>query len=341
MWCCVHPKFTMSVRATLAAMKELISTSPTSRGDIVGATSGLAESLDANLRSYREGTSYQELQRMVLHYKSMYHLTTNVDSSDRSLSSKLPPVQCVYLDFVSEALSLMLVLDEILCKLNEEDKRSASSQTASRSRAAAPPAPKSLLSISDQKTVLSLAQFIVSLGIFPYLLPPLDAQLRMKLSHVEMVEKCKDVSNEERAGYLHKSCRVLVQCFENPVLSSNLVSQHLCDVLVALIQITYASREEAAPRVKANSSSHAQMEQHRRTGVSELSNELRVVSVVINAAEREWCAEALDKLLNKTYQPLVVRELLVIQKIASIHGSTTRGMSINPCDSVKYCRQIL
>ena len=330
----------MSVRTVLAAMKELISTSPTSRGDVVGATSALAESLEANLRSYREGTEYHELQSMVLHYKSTYHLATNTDSSNHSLSSKLSATQRVYLKFVPEALSLMLVLDEILCRLNEEDKRSALSQMASRSRTASTSqAPKSLLSISDQKTVQSLAQFIVSLGIFPYLVPPLDALLKMKVSHIEMVEKCKeDASDEEWAGYLYKSCCVLVQCFENPVLGPSLVSQHLCDVITALIQITYASREEAATRMKTNTSSRAQMEQHHSLGGIEPSSELRVASVMISAAEREWCAEALDKLLNNTYQPLVIRELLVIQKIASVRSPTSKSMLIYAIVS-EYFRQ--
>ncbi len=332
----------MSVRPVLNAVKELISTSPAATRDDTGATSGFTQCLQANLRSYRDllqksDPKYCDLQARVLHFKDAYHLT-DPSIVDRTQDTK-PQAHNTYLEFIPEGLSLLLVLDEILCSLHEEDvmERSANQVAvgSSSSSKAAPRAPKSLLSISDQKTVINLAQFIVSLGIFPYLGPPLDALLKMRLSHAKLVEKCSSetISNEKKTRYLYRMCCVLMQCFGNPVLGPSLLSQHLSDVLVALLQICYAPRDSSlsnGKRSDSNDHSQTQMQQHGtpgdvavKEGEAESLDESTTVS--LNVCEREWCMEALHRLLSKTYQPLVVRELLAIQQISSLQGPASRG----------------
>ena len=330
----------MNVETVLAAIRELISTSSTAGGDGGGATSGLTQRLQANLSSYQElihsDTKYQDVRCRVLHYKDAYQLTTTTGCTHLSLSATPPQTpQDTYIEFIPESLSLLLVLNEVLCTLHEEDKRLPVSQAAGGGRAVAPQAPKSLLSISDQKTVQTLAQFIVSLGIFPYLIPPLDVLLRMRLSHAKMVDKCEEtISSEEKATHLYKSCRVIVKCFENPVLGPTFISQHLSDVLVTLLQICYSpqAQSEATEKKKIDSSDRAEVERHSSPGdvtVRESEKDKKSVketkSTFIGVSEREWCEDALHKLLNKTYQPLVVRELLAIQKISSFGSSKMGG----------------
>ena len=189
----------MDVRPVLNAMKELISTSPSATGDGTGTTSGLSQCLQANLRSYRDllqksDPKYRELQSRIHHFKDAYHLTDpSMIMVDRT-QDMTPQAHDTYTEFIPEGLSLLLVLDEILCTLHEEDMISERSQAANQTslnssssvssrNKAAPRVTKSLLSISDQKTVTGLAQFIVSLGLFPYLTPPLDALLKLRLSH--------------------------------------------------------------------------------------------------------------------------------------------------------------
>ena len=146
-----------------------------------------------------------------------------------------------------------------------------------------------------------------------------------------MVEKCNAAATtvDEKAHRLYNSCHVLVQCFENPILGPNLISQHLADVLVALLQICYAPRE--GPFEKIDSSSDTQVQQRSRPAsvtVQEGSEEDK--APYLSVTEKKWCVSTLHKLLNKTYQPLVVRELLAIQRMAAI-GSVpaTRGKFIN------------
>ena len=337
----------MNVRPVLNAMKELISTSPAAAGDDAGATSGLTQRLQANLNSYRDllqksdPQKYRDLQNRILHFKDAYHLTNHDPSMANHTQDAVMPQQQArdtYMEFIPEALSLLLVLDEILCVLHEEDmmlERSAN-LAAQSSNKAVPRAPKSLLSISDHKTVTGLAQFVVSLGVFPYLSSPLDTLLKMRLSHAKMVEKCSDerVSSDEKMRYLYKMCCVLVHCFGNPVLGPNLLSQHLSDVLVAFLQICYAPREASLTspkkRTDLNGRSLVELQHHSTPGdvrIKESGADL-VTASSLNVCEREWCMDALQRLLSRTYQPLVVRELLAIQQISSIQGPASRGTSL-------------
>lgn len=346
----------MSVRPVLNAMKELISTSPATTGDDTGAISRLTQCLQANLKSYRDllqklDPKYHDLLRtQILHFKDAYHLT-DPSMVDHTQDTK-PQAHDTYLEFIPEGLSLLLVLDKILCSLHDEDvmERSANYNVGSSGSKAAPQAPKSLLSISDQKIVTNLAQFIVSLGIFPYLSPPLDALLKMRLSHAKLVEKYsseKTISSEMKTRYLYRMCCVFMQCFGNPVFGPNLLSQHLSDVLVALLQICYAPHESSvvSTRKRSETNGHSQIEMQQcgstpgdvrvqEGQAGSLVDKSTTSSELLNVCEREWCMEALHRLLNKTYQPLVVRELLAIQQISSIHGPTSRGkhlICVNVC----------
>ena len=338
----------MDVRSVLNAMKELISTSSSATGDDSGTTSGLSQGLQANLRSYRDllqksDPKYRELQSRIHHFKDAYHLTDPSMIMVDCTQDVTPQANDTYTEFVPEGLSLLLVLDEILCTLHEEDVISERSQAAlcssssanSKSKGA-PRAPKSLLSISDQKTVAGLVQFIVSLGLFPYLTPPLDALLKLRLSHAKLVEKCR-VSSNEKIRHLYKMCCVLVQCFGNPVLGPNLLSQHISDVLVALLQICHAPPDEESlssrKRTDANCHGLVELQRHSTPGdvkIKDSEGEIDSQAVdsktaSLNVCEREWCMEALQRLLSKTYQPLVVRELLAIQRISSIQDPS-RGI---------------
>ena len=348
----------MDVRPVLNAMKELISTSSSAAGDGSGTTSGLSQCLQANLRSYRDllqksDPKYRELQSRIHHFKDAYHLTDPSMMMVDCTQDMTPQTHNTYTEFVPEGLSLLLVLDEILCTLHEEDVISERSQAAlcssssanSKSKGA-PWAPKSLLSVSDQKTVTGLAQFIVSLGLFPYLTPPLDALLKLRLSHAKLVEKCSSerVSSDEKTRHLYKMCCVLVQCFGNPVLGPNLLSQHISDVLVALLQICHAPPDEGSlsskKRTDANRHGLVELQRHSTPGDVKIndsegemdSSAVDSMTASLNVCEREWCMEALQRLLSKTYQPLVVRELLAIQRISSIQDPS-RGTYTISCSA--------
>ena len=70
--------------------------------------------------------------------------------------------------YVLEGLSLLLCLKELLIEDGNQDQCQRESA-----------APRALLSVSDNKVIRSLLQFIVTLGLYPYLLPGVDLPLSL------------------------------------------------------------------------------------------------------------------------------------------------------------------
>lgn len=225
------------------AIKQLISTSvETAEQELSKATdasvltsSPLVRCLQSNLTSYYNiftDTRYKELSTHLDQYRNQLFNGSRPVGEDSTISTSFP----VYLEFVREGLCLLLLLDVTLHTLDKRDEE----ERIHSSSIHPPPAPRALISISDIKSVHSLVQFMVSLGIYPYLLPAVDGSLHLRLSHAKSVEKVNQLSNSQRSFLLFNCTKVLSSIFENPVIGPTVLSQHFPDVLAALIQICYA-----------------------------------------------------------------------------------------------------
>ena len=226
------------------------------------------------------------------------------------LTRKEVEVETTEWSFAVEGLRLLQVLDDTLSEEDNGTQRTVESKT--------PPAPKNLLSVADQKVVLSLVQFIVSLGIYPYLLPGVDTLLKLRLPHAaESIAKAEPLPNDVKAWYLCKSSHVFTKCFKNSLLGPILMSQHLSDVLAALIQIGFGPLEQHSgkPIGRRPILTPADVRTTSEQGTDEKNTSPK--GRVITVGERGDCLEALHSLLNKVYQPLVVRELLMLQGMPS------------------------
>ena len=94
------------------------------------------------------------------------------------------------------------------------------------------------LSVSDQRTVLTAIQLIVSLGICPNLLAGVGTPLERRSEFAKLVKtNCCTVKNEQ---HLYECTDCLVSCIRHPALGSLVLSRHLGDVLAGLLQICYA-----------------------------------------------------------------------------------------------------
>lgn len=289
----------LKIQRIFQAAKKLISASHSS----AAALEPLADRVRFNLSSYislLNGPDYKELLGRLDLIKSA--------SSDPTLISDDPSL-VLYHEICSEAVALLILLDDRLNTLHEADKNPGVIQPVIH-----PPPPKAILSTSDQKTLFGVLEFIVCLGLYPYLLPGVDAFLKLRISHAELVNKAQNVSRNCRECCLYKLCTVLMKMFNNEVIGPAIVSRHLSDVLAALIQVCYAPVH--TPRSKENN-------------VSDCSRSCRKVPITSpgDIAQREQnnrqksvkerCLVLLGELLNKTFQPLVVKELLILQGIPS------------------------
>ena len=335
----------MKPATILSAIKCLISAENAAEhgGDLTQRLHANLKSLRSHLKRSAPENENEELRKTTAAVRGEYGCGVESGHSGSDSGS-----ETVYWTFAVEGLCLLQVLDATLKTLAKEDEESER-VTSSKS----PPAPKCLLSIADLKSVHGLLQFIVSLGIYPHLLPGVDSFLKLRLGHAESVPKAGVLPDAAKNWRLYRCCRVLAECFENPVFGALILSRHFCDVLAACLQICYGpvaggrglepnvppTREEVEIKDGAETGTKighpltpggiaaAKLEQEAMPSEECSADALEDVRrhdkaggpVCISAGEKEQCLAVLQKLLNCVYQPLVVRELLVLQGMPRPH----------------------
>ncbi len=321
-----------SLSLILSSIQHLIRNSTDEESDATANSNEtpLIRRLKSNLKVYRNSSILGKHSKTISRQDALI--------SEPSMQSE---TLLVYLEFTRESLFLLSVLREALEALDRTDKEIEINTQP-------PPAPNALLSIADLGAVHGLLQFTVSLGIYPYLSPNIDKMLELRLSHVRSLEKMQvHVPDKVRSFLLYESVKVFINLFDNSVLGATALSKHLCDILAALIQICYAPRcLPYSLTFGVTSNSAATMvspgdigpENHRiastQESCSDHSNE-------ISAVQQEWCVEALQRIVRLSYQPLVIRELLALQKL-SLPRQGKRSARVCSDDWVhKACGQLL
>lgn len=273
---------TSPAQEIIVALKQLTSAEHDS-----AAPSGWMERLSYNLIKSRKILTSQS--HVVTEIKSEYqlHSISLTSSTDHDLW-----------DFVTEGLALLICLYKVLSTSSQDDTSNST-----------PP----LLSISDQKCIGSLLQFISLLGIYPYLDEGVGLSFATMSSHTNInITKTNELSGSRRAWYLGRTLHILIKCMENETLAQLILSTVLNNILAAMIQIIYKPEDNAS-----NSSS---------TDIKGVSPADLDSTLLVN--EREWCITQLHHLLDIIPQSLAVRELLVLQGTPSRTGrKENRGKS--------------
>lgn len=191
--------------------------------------------------------------------------------------------------FVQECLLLLLSLARNLT-LQLELFNQAPSPAMSRLRTSemAPPLTPDVLSVAQQKTLGAALQFVVSLGLCPYLAPGVGVPLGRRSAFGKLVEGlvCHDVAPVPERRLL-TTTSVLLELSVLSSLATMVYTRHLGDVMAALCQLGYRPHRPEKNTTKEE---------------KEISKE-----------ECKNCREALQKLLGKVYQPIVIKELLILQ----------------------------
>lgn len=143
-------------------------------------------------------------------------------------------------DFVQECLVLLLALARHLSAEVELFERSSASLTAKQ-----PPAEKvpslspDILSVTQQKMLASALQFVVSLGLCPYLAPGVGVPLAQRSAFGAKVQKLCCGRVQEPRRRLFTTTTVLLRFAELPSLATAVFTQHLNDLMAALCQLGY------------------------------------------------------------------------------------------------------
>ncbi|XP_072278694.1 transport and Golgi organization protein 6 homolog isoform X1 [Pyxicephalus adspersus] len=272
----------VSVTQVTEALKILIT--PREAGSAAQDTdkqAALISTLQLNVASLQE-----ELQTAPK-WENLRILRTKVLGDTKLIQEGSEPPADPSWRFISEALVLLLCLKECMVQL-------AASFTPPKPNLKTPEAVPALspdtLSITQQKTVRSALQFVVSMGICPYLLPGIGLPLQHRSEFGALV--CSMVSCDlpnARQQRLYATSTTLLEVSQHPSLGSLLYTQHLGDLMAALCQLGYCPTK-------------TKIEPHTEGGVKNLTE-----------SERIQCKEALRGLMDQLYQPLVIRELLILQ----------------------------
>ncbi|XP_072551788.1 transport and Golgi organization protein 6 homolog [Salminus brasiliensis] len=226
--------------------------------------------------------------------------------------------------FVQECLLLLLCLSRHLTSLLEAFNHDPSRATPNpRTPEAAPPLPPDVLGVAQQKTLSTVLQFLVTLGLCPYLAPGVGVGLDRRSAFGAAVEAAvrREVapSCERR---LLITTTVLMEVARLSSLATLVFTRHLGDLMAALCQLGYRP--------------------HRPEGDgAENSKGLTV--------ERKNCKQELNCLLRRVYQPIVIKELLVLQggpkvspgSSAGVGGRGGRTLTQAPAWLRRLCGQLL
>lgn len=143
--------------------------------------------------------------------------------------------------FVQECLLLLLCLARHLSRLVEAFNRETCPAAPNpRAPEAAPPLPPDVLSVAQQKTLGTVLQFIVTLGLCPYLVPGVGVSLVLRSAFGVAVENavCRDVA-PPCGRRLLITTTVFLEVAALSSLATMVFSRHLCDLMAALCQLGY------------------------------------------------------------------------------------------------------
>ncbi|XP_048211183.1 transport and Golgi organization protein 6 homolog [Perognathus longimembris pacificus] len=186
--------------------------------------------------------------------------------------------------FTAQTLLLLLCLKEtMVCLAADFNPGKPNPRTAE----AAPALSPDTLSISQQKIVQSALQFVVTLGVCPYLIPGVGVPLRCRTEFGAVVQDvvCPDAS-PHTARRLYTSCRVLLDVAQHASLGGLIFGCHFGDIAAGLCQLGFCPTKRKPPTPEEE---------------------------VLTEEERALSRRALRDMLDQVYQPLAVRELLVLQ----------------------------
>ncbi|XP_057610059.1 transport and Golgi organization protein 6 homolog [Chionomys nivalis] len=186
--------------------------------------------------------------------------------------------------FTSQILLLLLCLKETMTRLVADFSPGTPNP---KTPEAAPALSPDTLSVSQQKTVQSVLQFVVTLGVCPYLLPGVGVPLKHRTEFGAVVQ---DVVRLEAAPHatqrLYTCCRVLLDLAQHASLGSLIFCRHFGDIAAGLCQLGFCPTKRKPPAP---------------------------VEEVLTEEERALSRGALRDILDQVYQPLAVRELLILQ----------------------------
>lgn len=146
--------------------------------------------------------------------------------------------------FTSQTLLLLLCLKETMLRLAADFNPGKPNPKTPETAPALSP---DTLSISQQKTVQSVLQFVVTLGVCPYLTPGVGVPLRFRTEFGAVVQDVVCLSTAPSATRrLYTSCRALLSVAQHASLGSLVFCRHLGDIAAGLCQLGFCPSKRSS-----------------------------------------------------------------------------------------------
>jgi len=193
-----------------------------------------------------------------------------------------------------------------------------------------------VLSIGQQRNVSALVEMVLALGVLPNLLPGVGTSVEKRSVFLQTIIKAiPDRAILERYKQLVFSTESLLELAKYKQFNTLIVSKHLGDIVGCLVQVAHAPLLKPKEDVDENKDDVKDIEVKEDAFVmtTELYERLSKDQVRFKSE--------LDRIIEKTYQPLIVKYLLVLQSNSGGDGKKCPKWFCKTVNSLLSSRLIL
>ncbi|KAL3860129.1 hypothetical protein ACJMK2_010294 [Sinanodonta woodiana] len=300
---------------------------------------GMEDALQRNIETFRDNIEKD------MKFSKLKQICANKDCF-----LEIPSNSTTRWCFILHCLNLLHILQESIHEALREFKSKSKPENIHPS--GAPLLSPDALGVGQQKIILTSVQFIVSLGICPYLQPGVGLPLEKRSEYGRLlglsVEEMQ-LDDYQKTYRLFICIKVLMECINTPSLGSLILSRHLSDVLAMLLQLLYKTKPEingeesnantekqscisnnskrtepfsgeSSPVNKdkefgSNSSGRESCNKSRDEEFLQVLDEggMRRNENLPCTIDMEFCEKSLKTLMERVYPPLLIRELMILQ----------------------------
>jgi len=199
-----------------------------------------------------------------------------------------------------------------LINLKFELAKSANNEPSPSNAGPGTPKPEAdMLSIGQQRNVSALVEMVLALGVLPNLLPGVGISVEKRSVFLQTILKTMPERQIlERYKQLVFSIESLLELARYKKFNTLIVTKHLGDVLGCLMQVAHA------PLMKPKADDEEVVKQEEGNSEIKVKEEAFVMTHELFdrlSEDQERFKSELDKIIEKTYQPLIVKYLLILQ----------------------------
>ena len=187
-------------------------------------------------------------------------------------------------------------------------------------------APLIVLGANDKKLIMTACQLVVCFGVYANLKPGVCPPSSERSQYWVLLEEGQENDTVDEA-FLLICIKGMCQLIRNAEFGQLIISKSLVEIFGALIQIGF--------KVKPQSQQDPSFKRKDIADKKGLKSFLNVCK-----HQRDWCKSMLRDLLDSVYQPLAVRNLLILQGFRKSHHPNPNSPS-TPKWLQKICSKLL